>query len=77
MLIKLTILTLALTAWWAPAALASDSSYLQLAARHTPILEIERGGDTELPVDFRTCRAVACSQASRHPVLFLHAVPRP
>ncbi len=77
MLIKLTILTLALTAWWAPPALASDSSYLQLAAEHTPVLAIERGGDTELPVDFRVCRAVACSQNSRHPVLFLHAVPRP
>ncbi len=74
MLIKLTLIVLALTSWWAPAALASDSSFLTLAARHTPVLAIERGGDTELPVDFRSCRKVACSEQTRHPVLFLHAV---
>ena len=43
------------------------TQYLSLAARHTPVLAIERGGDTELPVDFRICRAVACAQSTTRP----------
>lgn len=75
--IRLIALIILLTCWWVPAAHASDTAFLPLAAKHTPLLEIERGGDTELPVDFRSCRAVNCSEAAAHPVLFLHAVRTP
>src|SRR3954452_20440187 len=51
----------------------SDASFLELAARHTPALVLERGDDS-LPVDFRSCRSRSC--AGRSPVLFLHAVRR-
>ena len=56
------------------AAFAADAQYLAIAARHAPLLAIERGGDTELPVDFRTCRSVACAEHTTRPVLFVHAV---
>lgn len=56
---------------------AGDAAELALAARYTPTLAIERGDDTELPVDFRRCRRVSCAEgAAVRPVLFLHAVHR-
>jgi hypothetical protein len=58
-----------------PAAPAGDKAYLSLAARCTPRMAIERGDDTELPVDFSRCREVRCAErAGAQPVLYLHAV---
>lgn len=74
-MIRHLLTTLALLLLLFPAAaFAADSQYLTLAAREAPRLAIERGTDTELPVDFRRCRAVACSEHAAHPVLFVHAV---
>lgn len=47
----------------------------RLAARWAPRLVLERGTDG-VPVDPRTCRAVACSRGAR-PVVFFHVVRRP
>jgi hypothetical protein len=61
-----------------PTAPAGDRAYLAMAARFTPRIAIEHGDDTELPVDFRRCRQVRCSEgAGVRPVLYLHAVHRP
>src|SRR5215470_1762972 len=56
------------------AAPAGDAAYLAQAERIAPRIVPERGDD-EQPVDFRTCRAHACSTTGR-PVLFVHAVRR-
>ncbi|HUZ84338.1 MAG TPA: hypothetical protein VMU66_06555, partial [Gaiellales bacterium] len=51
-----------------------DRGRLALAARHTPLLALETGGDVEQPVDFRRCREVGCAGAGARPVLFAHVV---
>jgi hypothetical protein len=54
-----------------------DAAALALARRYTPTLVLERGGDEELPVDFRSCRRIACAtRPAARPVLFVHAVSR-
>jgi hypothetical protein len=54
-----------------------DVRYLALARRLAPTLLLERGAGSELPVDFRRCRAPACARpGGARPVLFLHAVRR-
>jgi hypothetical protein len=72
------VLAAAHTAWARrPRPAAGDAAYLKQAARFTPPLVLERGGDTERPVDFRRCRRLACSDTSNaDSVLFLHAVRR-
>jgi hypothetical protein len=72
------LLAAAHTAWARrPRPPAGDAAYLQLAARFTPDLVLERGGDVERPVDFRRCRRRACSASpGADSVLFLHAVRR-
>jgi hypothetical protein len=69
----------AVAAHAAPRAQPSgDAAYLPLAARYTPRMALERGGDGgEQPVDFRRCRRPACAHGPGvRPVLFLHAVRR-
>lgn len=68
-----TALPAAALAGGAPAA-AGDRAELALAARHTPVMALEAGDDVERPVDFRRCRAVACSEHAARPVLFTHVV---
>jgi hypothetical protein len=51
-----------------------DAAQLAAAARYTPMLALEHGDDVERPVDFRTCRAVACAGARARAVLFTHVV---
>ena len=51
-----------------------DTAFLDLAARHAPLLVLERG-DASLPVDFRSCRDPACA-GSDPPTLFVHGMHR-
>jgi hypothetical protein len=53
---------------------AGDAAYLDLAARHAPLLVLERG-DGSVPVDFRHCRSRGCA-GSGTPTLFVHGVRR-